>query len=68
LLERALESALPENDRSEVVKTMVREVMLGAVMMPVFDMLCDSDFWNRQIDEKGGQYLHEQYVLSRSTA
>jgi hypothetical protein len=41
---------------------MVREVILGTVMMPVFDMLCDSDFWNRQIDEKGGQYLHEQYV------
>lgn len=65
LLERALESALPESDRSEVVKTMVREVILGTVMMPMFDMLCDSDFWNRQIDEKGGQYLHEQYVSRR---
>jgi hypothetical protein len=31
-------------------------------LMPVFDMLCDSDFWNRQIDERGGRYLHEQYV------
>ncbi|GFZ43633.1 hypothetical protein JCM24511_01353 [Saitozyma sp. JCM 24511] len=65
LLERALESALPESDRSEVVKTMVREVILGTVMMPMFDMLCDSDFWNRQIDEKGGQYLHEQKQVNK---
>lgn len=59
-LERVFEQTLPEKDRSEVVQTMLREIVLGTVMMPVFDMLCDGDFWNRQIDEKGGRYLHEQ--------
>jgi hypothetical protein len=28
----------------------------------VFNMLCDSDFWNRQIDEQGGKYLHQRWV------
>jgi sorting nexin-25 len=60
LLGRALERLLPENDRTEVVVTAVREIALGAGFLPSFEMLCDSDFWNRQIDEKGGRYLHEQ--------
>jgi sorting nexin-25 len=53
---------LPEADRSEVVKLLVREIVLGAVLLPVYEMLCDPDFWNRQIDDRGGRYLHEQYV------
>lgn len=61
-LKRILEGAMPEADRSEVVKTLAREVVLGSAMLPTFEMMCDSDFWNRQIDEKGGRYLHEQYV------
>ena len=60
---RVVDEALPEQDRSEVVKTIVREILLGTVILPVFEMLSDSDFWNRQIDERGGQYLREQYVL-----
>jgi sorting nexin-25 len=59
-LRRVLERSLPEKDRSEVVLTIAREITLGAVLLPSFDMLCDSDFWNRQIEEKGGRYLHEQ--------
>jgi sorting nexin-25 len=65
VLERVVRELIPENDRSEVVSTMVREVLLGTVFLPVFEMLCDSDFWNRQIDEKGGRYLHEQCVIDR---
>lgn len=60
--ERLLGQILPEADQSEVVQLPVREILLGAVLMPVYDMLCDPDFWNRQIDERGGRYLHEQYV------
>ena len=61
-LDRVVQQALPAKDASDVVKTLAREVILGTVLLPVFEMLCDSDFWNRQIDERGGRYLHEQCV------
>ena len=61
-LRRILGEAIPTGDRSEVVQTLTREIMLGSALLPTFEMICDSDFWNRQIDEKGGRYLHEQYV------
>jgi len=60
VLERVVHGILPEKDQSEVVTTIVREVLLGTILLPVFEMMCESDFWNRQIDEKGGKYLHEQ--------
>jgi sorting nexin-25 len=34
--------------------------VLGAIIMPVFNMLCDSDFWNRQVSEQGAKLLHER--------
>ncbi|WVF70538.1 hypothetical protein IAT40_005329 [Kwoniella sp. CBS 6097] len=64
-LERVLGRCTPEKDQSEVVSTLVRELLLGAVLLPVFDMMCDADFWNRQIDEKGGKYLHEQKQVDK---
>lgn len=60
LVKRLLAHALPEQEKTEVVDTIVTEVVLGTIMLPIFDMLCDGDFWNRQIDEKGGRYLREQ--------
>lgn len=59
-LDRVVDQALPTKDASDVVKTLVREIVLGTILLPMFEMLCDSDFWNRQMDEKGGRYLHEQ--------
>nr|XP_019014818.1 uncharacterized protein I206_00904 [Kwoniella pini CBS 10737]OCF53599.1 hypothetical protein I206_00904 [Kwoniella pini CBS 10737] len=64
-LARILEYALPEAAQSEVVLTIVREIVLGAVLLPIFDILCEPDFWNRQIDEKGGRYLHEQKQVDK---
>lgn len=61
---RALKVLLPAKEQTEVVNIIVREVVLGAVLMPVFSMLCDSDFWNRQINEQGGRYLREKWVRS----
>lgn len=57
-----LDRILPEHDKADVVRTIIQEVLLGSVLGPIFEMLCDSDFWNRQIDDRGGRYLHEQYV------
>lgn len=59
IVERAVQGLLP--DQTAVVGTLVRELVLGMVL-PVFDMLADGDFWNRQIDEKGGRYLYERWV------
>jgi sorting nexin-25 len=59
---RILADVLPASEQSEVVSTIVREIVLGAILLPVFNMLCDSDFWNRQIDEQGGKYLYERWV------
>jgi sorting nexin-25 len=60
MVSRVLESVLPESGKSNVVQTMVREVVLGSVLLPCFELLCDADFWNRQFEERGGRYLHEQ--------
>lgn len=62
-VDRVVALLLPEKDRTEVVQVMVREVVLGAILMPVFQMLCDPDFWNRQINEQGAKYMHEKWVL-----
>lgn len=44
---------LPEREvESPAVAIMVREIVSCAVMVPVFDMLGDPDFWNRIIDDK----------------
>lgn len=37
---------------SPAVSVLVREVVACAVMLPVFDMLSDPDFYNRTIDDK----------------
>lgn len=64
-LDQIVDEMLHESDKSLVVSTLVREVLLGAVWDPVFQMLCDSDFWNRQIDDRAGRYLHEQKQVNK---
>lgn len=57
---RILIQVIPDERRTVVIDTLLREIMLGAVIVPLFEMMCEADFWNRQIDERGGQYLKEQ--------
>ena len=59
-LRELLAKSLPEADRSEVTQLLAREVVLNTILGPTFNMLCDSDFWNRMINDQGGQYLREQ--------
>lgn len=59
-MEKLVGVLLPEKERTEVVLVIVREIVLGAIIMPVFAMLSDPDFWNRQIVEQGGKYIHEK--------
>ena len=55
-----VDDLLVDTDRSVVVTTIVREVVLGTIFSPILEMLSDGDFWNRQIDEKLGKYIYEQ--------
>jgi sorting nexin-25 len=60
LVKRMLDRILPDYENTPVVGVIAVEVVLGTILMPAFEMLSDGDFWNRQIDERGGRYLHEQ--------
>jgi hypothetical protein len=59
IVERVVQSLFPDKDKTVVVGTLVREIGLS-VILPVFELLADADFWNRQIDERGARYLHER--------
>lgn len=59
-VERIVNSVVPVEEQSAVLKTIVREIVLGAILMPVFNLLSEPDFWNRQINEQGGKYLHQR--------
>lgn len=53
LFDQILPLILPEREiESPAVAIMVREIVSCAVMLPVFDMVGDPDFWNRIIDDK----------------
>jgi sorting nexin-25 len=56
----ALRLLLPENERSEAVLTIAREVVTTAVLLPVLEMISEADFWNKIVDEQAGKYLHER--------
>ncbi|ODO11762.1 hypothetical protein I350_00546 [Cryptococcus amylolentus CBS 6273] len=64
-LTRIISQAVPEKDQTPVVVTIVREILLGAVVTPMLTMICEADFWNRQIDEHVGKYLHEQQQVDK---
>lgn len=57
---KALQLLLPENEKSEIVCTVAREVVTCAVVVPILEMLSEPDFWNRLVDEQAGKYLHER--------
>lgn len=50
---RILPFLLPEREwESGAVRTIVRELVACAVILPIVDMMSDPDFWNRMIDDK----------------
>ncbi|GAA5874051.1 hypothetical protein JCM1840_006129 [Sporobolomyces johnsonii] len=57
---------VPERELdSPAVKVMVREIVACAVMLPIFDMLGDPDFWNRIIDDKAGSAIRDQKMVNQ---
>ncbi|WVQ70915.1 hypothetical protein IAR50_000440 [Cryptococcus sp. DSM 104548] len=64
-LARIISQVLSKKDQTPVTMIIVREILLGAVVAPMFAMICEADFWNRQIDEHVGKYLHEQQQVDK---
>ncbi|GAA5905254.1 Mdm1p [Sporobolomyces salmoneus] len=66
LFGKILPLILPEREmESPAVAIMVREIVACAVMLPVFDMLGDPDFWNRIIDDKAGNAIRDQKMVNQ---
>ncbi|GJN87525.1 hypothetical protein Rhopal_000476-T1 [Rhodotorula paludigena] len=64
LCDDVLPLVMPERELdSAAVRVMVREIVACAVMLPVFDMLGDPDFWNRIIDDKAGAAIRDQKMV-----
>jgi sorting nexin-25 len=52
IAERMLSHVLPEQEaHSKVLRVIVREVLVCAVLYPIMDMVSDPDFWNRMIEQ-----------------
>ncbi|GAA6009459.1 hypothetical protein JCM11491_003565 [Sporobolomyces phaffii] len=66
LFGRILPLILPEREvDSPAVAIMTREIVSCAVMLPIFDMLGDPDFWNRIIDDKAGNAIRDQKMVNQ---
>ncbi|GAA6001982.1 hypothetical protein JCM10207_003023 [Rhodosporidiobolus poonsookiae] len=69
LIESMLPLILPERELdSPAVRVMVREIVSCAVMLPIFDMLGDPDFYNRIIDDKAGAAIRDQRMVDQFRA
>ncbi|KAG6900508.1 hypothetical protein C0993_009461 [Termitomyces sp. T159_Od127] len=66
LVERALPHVLPDVEtRSQVLKVVVREILVCSVLQPIMDMISDPDFWNRAIDQVAGAAIHQQKLITK---
>ncbi|KAK0940752.1 tRNA (guanine-N(7)-)-methyltransferase (tRNA(m7G46)-methyltransferase) [Friedmanniomyces endolithicus] len=66
---KVLPSVLPANmQSSKAVTVLIREIVTCAVLGPIFNMLCDPDFWNQQIVNFGGPMLQDRKTVKRVRA
>ncbi|BGP14700.1 tRNA (guanine-N(7)-)-methyltransferase (tRNA(m7G46)-methyltransferase) [Rhodosporidiobolus nylandii] len=68
LIDSILPLIIPDRELdSPAVRIMVRELVSCTVMLPIFDMLGDPDFYNRIIDDKAGAAIRDQQVILPSS-
>lgn len=66
IAERMLSRVLPEQEaHSKVLRVVVREILVCAVLYPIMDMVSDPDFWNRMIEQVAGAAIHQQKLISQ---
>ncbi|MBW0460667.1 hypothetical protein O181_000382, partial [Austropuccinia psidii MF-1] len=66
LLEKLLPIILPEPEaKSETITSLLVEIFAFSVLGPVVELLSDSDFWNRLIEESAGNVIREQQMVEQ---
>jgi hypothetical protein len=51
VVQTVLPTLLPKSEvQSEVLRLFLRELLVGAVLRPVIDLLSDPDYWNQNVD------------------
>ncbi|KAJ9101491.1 hypothetical protein QFC19_005142 [Naganishia cerealis] len=57
IVQPLLDALMQEDDKTEVVVALAREVVTCQVLLPLVDMLSEPDFWNQWISDKLDPYL-----------
>ncbi|KAH9824220.1 PXA domain-containing protein [Melampsora americana] len=66
LLDKILPILLPPAEAgSRAVKILVIELLTCSILGPIIDMLSDSDFWNRLVEDKAGNVIREQKMVEQ---
>lgn len=66
VVETLLPSFLSAQDlSSKIVKTLLREILACAVLLPVFDIISDPDFWNQTIVTQAHKAIQERARVKR---
>ncbi|WAQ88994.1 hypothetical protein PtA15_10A417 [Puccinia triticina] len=66
LLDLLLPLILPPSEaNSTAVKTLLVDLLSACVITPLIEMLSDSDFWNRLIEERAGNVIREQRMVEQ---
>ncbi|GAA5909872.1 hypothetical protein JCM6882_002038 [Rhodosporidiobolus microsporus] len=69
LVDSILPLVVPEREfDSQAVRIMVREIVSSAVLLPIFEMLGDPDFYNKIIDDKAGAAIRDQRMVDQFRA
>lgn len=69
LVRKLLPVVLPPNmQSSSAVTALIRELVTCAVLTPMVNMMCDSDFWNQMIVNIGGPMLQDRKTVRKVRA
>ncbi|ORX44583.1 hypothetical protein DM01DRAFT_1340339 [Hesseltinella vesiculosa] len=66
LMDRLLPKLLPQEHLTCLpVHCIVREILVGALLQPIMQMIADPDFWNQTLDVQLGKVLREQKMVQQ---
>ncbi|GAA5828421.1 hypothetical protein JCM11251_006238 [Rhodosporidiobolus azoricus] len=69
LVDSILPIVVPQREMDSLaVRVMIREIISCVVMLPIFEMLGDPDFYNRIIDDKAGAAIRDQKMVDQFRA
>ncbi|KAG0305867.1 Intermediate filament protein [Dissophora globulifera] len=66
VVQTILPTLLPKSElQSGVLRLLLRELLVGAVLRPVMDLLSDPDYWNQNVDLYIGKAIREQNMVKK---